>query len=172
VHGVSPPTCPYHANRNEFAGCHRQASFVQYAATIVESPDQFSKSSGSISLIAKIFTQERINALIAALVIIGVALLLVGVWRYVDATQRIASTEAPPIATGATGLEVQTPEQAQGLIAAGMQKRRLEQQQNESLIMAGVGLALLASGWLSYDLVRARRKPQANAASSPVEEST
>ncbi len=119
---------------------------------------------------AKILTQERINALIAALVLIGIALLLVGIGRYVDAAQRLIGNEAQSIQMGDASLNVETPEQAQGLIAADVQRRRLERQQNESLIMAGVGLASLALGWLGYDLVRARRKSQANTMSSPAEE--
>jgi uncharacterized membrane protein YidH (DUF202 family) len=139
---------------------------------IVEWPNQFSKVTGIDLLIAKIFTHERINALIAALVLIGIALLLVGIWRYVDAGQRLTGNEAQAIQTGDASLNIQTPEQAQGLIAADVQRRRLERQQNESLIMAGVGLALLALGWLGYDLVRTRRKSRADALASPAKESS
>jgi hypothetical protein len=123
-------------------------------------------------LVARIFTQERINALIAALVLIGIALILVGVWRYVDAAQRLTGNQAQSIQTGDASFNIETPEQAQGLIAADVQRRRLEHQQNESLIMAGIGLASLALGWLGYDLVRTRRKAKANTLSSPAEEGT
>jgi hypothetical protein len=95
-------------------------------------------------LIAKIFTHERINALIAALVLIGIALILVGIWRYVDAAQRLTTNQAQSIQAGDASFNIETPEQAQGLIAADVQRRRLEQQQNESLVLAGVGLAVLA----------------------------
>jgi uncharacterized membrane protein YidH (DUF202 family) len=121
-------------------------------------------------LIAKIFTQERINALIAALVLIGLALVIVGVWRYVDASQRLAGNYAQDIREGDISFNVENPEQAQGLIAADVQRRRLERQQNESLILAGVGLASLAVGWIGYDVIRGRRRAKSQPpASSPIE---
>jgi hypothetical protein len=121
-------------------------------------------------LIAKIITQERVNALVAALVLIGIALILVGIWRYMDAAQRLAGDDAQALLLGAASVNVETPEQTQGLVAAGVQRRRLERQQHESLILAGVGLASLGVGWLGHDLMRARRKSHASAASSPAKD--
>ncbi len=108
-----------------------------------------------------IFTQERINALITALILIGVALVLVGVWRYVDAAQRLQGNTALEIQQGNAALDVTTPEQAQGLIATDLEKRRLERQQNESLVAAGFGLGMLALGWIIGDAVRSRRRSKA-----------
>jgi hypothetical protein len=115
-----------------------------------------------------IFTQERINALLAALILIGIAAVLVGVWRYFDAAQRLRGNTAIEIQQGNAALDVNTPEQAQGLIAADLEKRHLEQQQNEALVVAGVGLGTLALGWIVGDAVRSRRRSKA---AVPTEES-
>jgi len=121
---------------------------------------------------ARIFTSERANAILAALIIIGLALILVGVWRYVDAAQQLAGNSAQAIQQGEAPLDIETPEQAQGLIASDLERRRLERQQNEALVMGGVGLATLALGWLAHDLVQARRKTKPTAPPSPAEEGT
>ena len=116
-----------------------------------------------------IFTQERINALLAALVLIGIALVLVGVWRYVDAAQRLQGNLALEVQQGDTEFDVSTPEQAQGLMASDIQKRRLERQQNEALVAGGIGLGTLALGWILNDAVRSRRRTKA---ATPVEEAS
>lgn len=109
-------------------------------------------------MIQRIFTQERVNAVIAALVLIGIALMIVSVWRYIDAAQQLEGNLSQQVANGALPLDVQTPDQADVLMIADVQRRRLEQQQNESLITAGIGLGSLAIGWLGYDIVRGRRR--------------
>jgi hypothetical protein len=119
-------------------------------------------------LLKRILSPERINALFAALIIIGLALIIVSAWRYLDAAQRLASSEAPPIPEDNTA----APEQAQGFVAAGVQRRRLERQQNESLMLGGIGLASLALGWLAHDMVQARRRARQRVPSSPAEEGT
>jgi hypothetical protein len=42
-------------------------------------------------------------------------------------------------------------------MSADIQRRELLQQQNYSLIFAGVGLALVAAAWLAGDFLAARR---------------
>jgi hypothetical protein len=129
---------------------------------------QFSKNYRNIVL-KTIFTQERINALLAALVLIGVALVIVGVWRYFDAAQRLQGNLALEVQQGNAEFDVNNPEQAQGLVASDIQKRRLERQQNEALVVGGIGLGTLALGWILNDVVRSRRRTRA---ATPVEEAT
>jgi hypothetical protein len=135
-------------------------------------PNQFSKNYRKHLLKATIFTQERVNAVLAALVLIGIALVLVGVWRYIDATQRLGSNIALDVQEDSSQFNVNTPEQAQGLIAADVEKRRLERQQNESLVVAGVGLGTLAIGWMAYDFARSRRRHKSEPNTLPAQEST
>jgi len=42
------------------------------------------------------------------------------------------------------------------LMAADVEYRRLESQRDNALIVGGVGLALLAVGWIGSDFLRAR----------------
>ena len=118
----------------------------------------------------KLVTQERINALLAALILIGLALVLVGAWRFVDASQQLTGNVAHQVQQGDAAFDIQTPEQAQGLIASDLQKRRLEHQQSESMVMAGVGLGALAISWLAYDVIRGRRRAKPQPESTPTEQ--
>jgi hypothetical protein len=123
-------------------------------------------------LFTKFFTPERANALIAALIIIGLALVAVSAIRFVDASTQLESNLAHKIQTDDMTLSLETPEEAQILRSSDLERRRLERQQNESLVTGGVGLATLAVAWLAHDIAQSRRKARHTMPSSPAEEGT
>jgi len=117
-------------------------------------------------ILRRLFTQERVNAFIMALILIGVVLIAMGAYQFLDAAQKLQSNTAHQILNAEATAEAQSLDAAQGLVASDMERRRLDRQHDQSLIMAGAGLALLAVGWLGYDYVRGRRKANATPAAS------
>jgi H+/Cl- antiporter ClcA len=118
--------------------------------------------------ISGIFTQERINAFIMALILIGVVLVTISVVRFVSASQQLDGNLAQQMQSGEIPVNPETPEETQGLIASDIERRRLSGERNEALIMGGAGLGLLAVGWLGYDFARGRRKSRPEQATEAV----
>jgi hypothetical protein len=108
--------------------------------------------------ISGIFTQERINAFIMALILIGIVLVIISVVRFISASVQLEGNLAHQIQSSDTPINPETPDEAQGLVASDIERRELSGQRNEALVMGGAGLGLLAVGWLGYDFARGRRR--------------
>jgi hypothetical protein len=106
-----------------------------------------------------ILENEWFRGLVIAFLMIGGALVLYGVYQFVDATVQIQSnvsyqresagiTETPPASQA----------EAQMLMAGDVQYRSLRIQRSNALVYGGVGLAVVALGWLGYDFARSQRR--------------
>jgi hypothetical protein len=93
-----------------------------------------------------------------ALIIIGVVAGLFAAQQFIDATLRMRNNASYLAKTSETPLELQSEAEAQMLMTADVEYRKLLLQRDNALFVGGLGLALLGLGWISSDLVRARRR--------------
>jgi uncharacterized membrane protein YidH (DUF202 family) len=101
--------------------------------------------------------QEWFRSLALAIVIIGVALSLFSAARYADLSFRIAGNASFQVRQAGGQAALQTETDARMLMSADLQLRELESDRNTALIAGGIGLVILAVGWLGYDMSRARK---------------
>jgi hypothetical protein len=105
----------------------------------------------------KILNSEQIKAFTLAVILVGFGLAMFGAYRYLDAALQLNNNIAQQIQTAGEDISNLSNGEAQLLMSADIQRRELLQQQNYSLIFAGVGLALVAAAWLAGDFLAARR---------------
>ncbi len=102
--------------------------------------------------------KDWFRGLVFAFIIIGVVAGLYAAQQFIDASLRIQNNASYQAKSSETPLELQSEAEAQMLMAADVEYRRLLTQRDNALIVGGVGLALLALGWIGNDFVRARRR--------------
>jgi hypothetical protein len=106
----------------------------------------------------KFLYSEQARAFTLALVILGIGLIVFGAYRYIDATRQLNDNMAQKVHDSGEDVSKLTNEQAQMLMGADVARRELVQQQNYAFILGGVGLVLIAVGWLGGDFLAARRQ--------------
>ena len=108
----------------------------------------------------QLFKYETLKPVFYALILIGLALLLFGFYRFVSAAQAIPNNFA--YKSHAQNVAVQQIDEATArvLMSADLDLRELERRQSESVILIGAGVVLTAMGWLLNDVVRSRRRRQ------------
>lgn len=110
---------------------------------------------------SKFLEHEWVRAGVMALAIIGAVLLLIGLAYFIDSTQRLNSNLAYQLQTSGQPVNPQSETEAQGLIAADIQKRDLLQRRSMAVACIGGGLALLTAGWLGRDIIVGRHRAAA-----------
>lgn len=105
-----------------------------------------------------VWRQDTIRIVLMALILIGGALAVIGIIQFASATLSLQNNAAYQASIGGEPLALGSEEQAQGLIAASMEYRRLLAQRNTALILGGAGLVAGAVGWLGYDFLRSRQR--------------
>ena len=107
------------------------------------------------------FASELFERLLFSALVIGILLVAVAGLRYVAVSNQLAGNLAAQIHEDGGEVELESKSQAQGLMAADVERRRLVSEQYNMMVVGGLGLALLGLGWLGLDFVRARRRPRA-----------
>lgn len=107
---------------------------------------------------ARILEHESTRSVLLALCIVAVLLIAFGGWQFLDASLRIQDNPAHQAQMSDEAISLESEVQAQGLLAAGLEYRRLLAQRNTALMIGGAGLALLALGWIGYDMIRSYRR--------------
>ena len=107
---------------------------------------------------ARILEHESTRRVLLALAIVAVLLIAFGGWQFLDASLRIQDNPAYQAQMSDEAISLESEVQAQGLLAAGLEYRRLLAQRNTALMIGGAGLALLALGWIGYDMIRSYRR--------------
>lgn len=107
---------------------------------------------------ARILEHESTRSVLLALCIVAVLLIAFGGWQFLDASLRIQDNPAYQAQMSDEAISLESEVQAQGLLAAGLEYRRLLAQRNTALMIGGAGLALLALGWIGYDMIRSYRR--------------
>lgn len=109
---------------------------------------------------SQLFKYETLKPIFYALILIGLALILLGFYRFVSTSLAIPNNYAYRFHQQNTS--VQTMDQATGrvLMSEDLKLRKLESERSESVIFIGAGIVLTASGWLVNDFARSRKRPQ------------
>src|SRR5688572_15107217 len=102
--------------------------------------------------------KDWFRGIVFAFIIIGILAGLFAAQQFIDASLRIQNNTSYIAKSSETALELQSQAEAQMLMAADVEYRRLLLQRDNALIVGGLGLASLALGWIGNDFVRARRR--------------
>lgn len=119
----------------------------------------------------KLLDQSWFGGFVSAIIVVGILITLVAAFQYVDANNALQDN----IAYQTRNQEVQLESQAQAtsLMSADIERRELEAQKDDALIIGGVGLVVIAVGWIFLDFSRGHaRKKEANQQNSNAEAST
>ncbi len=105
-----------------------------------------------------ILENEWFRGFVVACLMIGAAFTLYGIYQYINANLQIQSN--PAYQREISGIETppQDQSEAQMFMASDVEYRRLRIQQSNSLVYGGIGLAVMALGWLGYDFSRTQRR--------------
>jgi hypothetical protein len=109
-------------------------------------------------MVERLVKAEWIKPTLYALLIIGIAALLFGAFRFLEATVNIQNNMAHQIQSSGQQVDPQSESEAMQLMSADLERRAFDRQRDQALIIAGAGLALIALGWLGNDFVSLRRK--------------
>jgi uncharacterized membrane protein YidH (DUF202 family) len=118
---------------------------------------------------SKYFNKDVVNALLLTIFIVSIGMVAFGVYRYIDTTSQLNDNLAQQIRKQGGVINPESAAQAQGLMASDIERRALVDDRFQGMIVGGVGIALLAVGWMATDVVRERRKKRNN---QPVPESS
>lgn len=101
-----------------------------------------------------------LDRLLFTAIVVGVLLAAYSGLRYFDLSNQLAANPAAQIHQEGGEVELESKSEAQGLMAADIERRRLVAEQHNMMIAGGVGLALLGLGWLGTDLLGSRRRKE------------
>ncbi len=107
-----------------------------------------------------------LDRLLFTAIILGILAVAYGGLRYLSLSNQLAGNMSAQIRAEGGEVALESKAQAQGLVAADVERRRLVAEQNSMMILGGSGLALLGAGWLGMDLLRARRRKGTEAATA------
>lgn len=107
---------------------------------------------------SSLLTAERLRAFTLALIILGVIALIAAAFVYFNASAQLAGNAMEQRLQSDVPPEAQTGAEGAVLLAAGAARQRLLQQQGVGVALAGVGIVLVAGGYLLGDLLAGRRK--------------
>ena len=106
-----------------------------------------------------ILENEWFRGLVVALLMIGAALVLYGIYQFVDATIQIQNNASyQRESAGLTETPPASQAEAQMFMAADVEYRSLRIQRSNSFVYGGIGLAVVALGWLGFDFSRSQRR--------------
>jgi len=106
----------------------------------------------------RLLDSELTERLLFTAIVVGIILAAGGAIRYVMLANQLSGNMAARIHDEGGEVEIESKRQAQGLMAADIERRRLVAEQFNMMILGGVGLALLGLGWLGNDLLGSRRR--------------
>lgn len=111
-----------------------------------------------------IFHTGVLDKALFSVIVVGILLAAYGGLRYLDLANKLANNMSAQIQAEGGEVELESKEQAQGLMASDIERRRLADEQSEMMLIGGIGLALLGLGWLGTDLLGSRRRKRQSAA--------
>lgn len=114
----------------------------------------------------QLLSYEKLKPVFYALILIGLALLLVGFYRFISTSQAITANFAYRYHQQNTTVQAIDEATARVLMSADLDLRDLELQRNEAVIVIGAGVVLTAFGWLLNDFFRSRHQKSLTAAAS------
>lgn len=99
-----------------------------------------------------------IDRLLFTAIVLGVMMAALGGWRYVDLANQLSRNQAVQIQDEGGEVAIESKSQAHGLMASDIERRRLQADQRNMMVVGGAGLALIGLGWFLGDIQRGRRR--------------
>ncbi|MDZ4767396.1 MAG: hypothetical protein SGI73_22885 [Chloroflexota bacterium] len=99
----------------------------------------------------KLWDKNGIKSVLLALIFLGVALTAFAIYGYIRNSYEIGQNVAYQIQSQNRAIDPQTQTEGQMLMVADIQLRELVRDRNVMMIIGGVGLVLLAVGWIGRD---------------------
>lgn len=109
-----------------------------------------------------LFFTGIVDRLLFTTIVLGILMAALGGWRYFDLTNQLSSNQAAQIHAEGGEVAIESKNQAHGLMASDLERRRLLADQRNMMVVGGLGLALIGLGWLLGDLLRGRRRRSEN----------
>jgi len=97
---------------------------------------------------------------LSVIVIAGILLALFGAYQFIDGTIKLGSNEAAQIQANGGEIDPQSMSEARGLMTSDLERRDLEMQRYNGMMVGGVGIVIISLGWLINDFVKSRRKKE------------
>ena len=120
----------------------------------------------------KILNSELIERLVFTAIVIGILMTLFGAFRFAVLSNQIASNEAAQVLAEGGEVSIETQNEAQGLMAADLERRRLVKDRFNMMVVGGAGLGVIGVGWMLMDILRSRRKKEDEPSTQSVAEAT
>ncbi|KAB2866285.1 MAG: hypothetical protein F9K46_02635 [Anaerolineae bacterium] len=96
--------------------------------------------------------------MLAGVILLGFAIGGYGVYQYVDAELKLRDNEAEKLIDSGQEVEVNNFNEGYELFKATVERDKLRDQRANALPLMGVGMAVVAVGWLGYELIPILRK--------------
>ncbi len=96
--------------------------------------------------------------LLAGMILLGFAIGGYGVYQYVDAELKLRDNEAEKLIDSGQKVEIDSFNAGYELFKASVERDELREQRTDALPFMGVGMAVVAVGWLGYEFVPILRK--------------
>lgn len=107
----------------------------------------------------KIMPSKRIaSGILVIIILLGFAIGGYGVYQYVDAELKLRDNEAEKLIDSGQKVEVNNFNEGYELFKATVERDELREQRADALPFMGVGMAVVAVGWLGYELIPVLRK--------------
>ncbi len=99
-----------------------------------------------------------INSTLIIIILLGFAIGGYGVYQYVDAELKLRDNEAEKLIDSGKEVEIDSFNAGYELFKASVERDELREQRTDALPFMGVGMAVVAVGWLGYEFVPLLRK--------------
>ena len=111
---------------------------------------------------SRLLNAEQLRSVTLAVIILGVIALIAAAFVYFNASAQLSNNAMEQRLQSEVPPEAQTGAEGAALLAAGAARLRLQQQQGVGIALAGIGVVLIAGGYLVRDIITARRRKQAS----------
>lgn len=98
------------------------------------------------------------NGVLVIIILLGFAIGGYGVYQYVDAELKLRDNEAEKLIDSGQEVELNNFNEGYELFKATVERDKLHDQRADALPYMGVGMAVVAVGWLGYELIPVLRK--------------
>ncbi len=105
-----------------------------------------------------------LDRLLFTAIALGILMAGLGGWRYFDLGNQLSSNQAAQIHDEGGEVTIESKNQARGLMASDIERRRLQAEQRNMMVVGGAGLALIGLGWFLNDVLGGRRRKAATQA--------
>jgi hypothetical protein len=121
---------------------------------------------------SKFLNSELVERLLFTLIVIGILMTLISAVRFVYLSNEIGNNVAAQVRATGEEVPLETMNEAQGLMASDLERRKLVNDRFNMMVVGGVGLALIGVGWIMTDIMRSRRKKDNESPKKSVAEAT